>query len=97
MASKQTPRESVKLNLVWRDEPDLRSVHANHVWLCLQDGDAVITFGELVPPAPGQGGEQTEIQLRPVARVSLSVQAFSRMTKLLNRYANGESGADDGE
>ena len=70
--------------LVWGENPDLRTIHANHLWLSKQEGDIFLTFGELPPvPAPGSDKLPEKVYIRPVARISVSPLALARMAKLL--------------
>jgi len=84
--------QKIPANLVWRDDPDVSALSANHAWLHQQGGDALLTFGQIVPPTPGQTADTIEI--RPVARIALSNAALARLTSLLGEFA-GER--DDGE
>jgi hypothetical protein len=70
--------------LVWADNPELKTIHANHLWLSRQEGDIFLTFGELPPvPAPGVDKLPEKVFIRPVARIAVSPLALARMAKLL--------------
>ncbi len=72
--------------LVWGEDPDLRTIHANHLWLSRQEDDIFLTFGEL-PPVPSPGAEKLpdKVYIRPVARIAVSPLALARMAKLLEQ------------
>ena len=82
MATPQKP--PVEVPLAWGENPDLRTIHANHLWLSQQEGDIFLTFGELPPvPVPGASKLPEKVYIRPVARISVSPLALTRMVRLL--------------
>ena len=80
-----TPKKQpAQVPLVWGENPELRTIHANHLWLSKQEGDIFLTFGELPPvPTPGAGEIPDKVYIRPVARISVSPLALARMVKML--------------
>lgn len=84
MATQKKQPEPVPIPIAWSDDPDLRTIHANHLWLSRQEGDIFLTFGELPPvKTPGSDKLPDRVFIRPVARISLSPEALARMAKLL--------------
>ncbi len=79
-----------QVEVVWSENPDLRTIHANHLWLSRQEGDIFLTFGELPPVLrPDDDKPPETVYIRPVARISVSPSALARMVKLLQ--ANAEA------
>lgn len=86
MATQKKQPDQVEIE--WLENPDLRTIHANHLWLSRQEGDIFLTFGELPPVTKPHADKPPErVYIRSVARIAVSPLALARMVKLLQSNA----------
>lgn len=91
--SKSPGAQSIPIE--WADADDLDTRYVNHVWLSQHGGDVFLTFGELLPFAPGRPPPK-KAQIQPVARIALSPSALVRMTRLLKDHVPLPDSHEDG-
>jgi hypothetical protein len=80
--------EGVSIDVYWGSGEDLEPIYADQLHLQSINQQYYLTFGQLRPPLVKEGVPVDKIvaEIRPVAKLIVTREAFKRIAKLLNKH-----------
>jgi hypothetical protein len=103
MADEPQPIQRIQLRAAWIGVEDVPIMFVNQAIAQVDDhGDAILTFGQASPPVilggtPEEQRQQAEsiqfIQIRPVARISMSTQRIREVISALQQTLENQERA----